>query len=481
MYVRTSAGLGRAAPTGSTRQASVVGRCPPLRMPKDIIDPRIDVFAQRSLLRLLKGDPGARADAEGMICAVKRGELAGIYKEDERVPALWAATMGLGWWQLIPKGEDVTLIARPDNSRSYLIVFRRQAEIRSNPARIDPALRTVWTVFQILRQQESDRCKAPGATVFAGSVDVRDTLGQVEDQCAISLSRAAICAGKGIDRRIDRAVCEFLTRVSNPRLIRNGQYYWKLLASDTVKTIGGQDCANLYVNGNDLYRSLSQHYLDHNGPKTELELAHWFVTKLGRQITACDVKALGRATGNKCFDTVNFMIKVLRRTCAFPVTEKSALDRKGYNVVTLADSASEVESKGMKRCVLKYRPSKDLVEKMKATLDNGHLIRAGVGNYDTERWVGKRKVKIPCVVSRYLEPGHYILVFGHDGYNRFVYWNTVYDCLHPYGQGFGEIRYDPTTKTWTFGEMKRNSYQLVSIVPIDLSLPKCKPYVPTSI
>jgi hypothetical protein len=71
--------------------------------PGGVIDSRIDVHAQYALLRMAKGDPGARADAAGMLAAVKSGRLAGIYKEDQRVPALRARGLGLGWWQLVPR------------------------------------------------------------------------------------------------------------------------------------------------------------------------------------------------------------------------------------------------------------------------------------------------------------------------------------------------------------------------------------------
>src|SRR5215207_5768958 len=52
-----------------------------------VIDARIDVFAQYSLLRMAKSsDAPARTDAGEMLGAVKAGVLAGIYKEDEQVP-----------------------------------------------------------------------------------------------------------------------------------------------------------------------------------------------------------------------------------------------------------------------------------------------------------------------------------------------------------------------------------------------------------
>lgn len=117
----------------------------------DVIDERIDVFAQYSLLRMFKGDAAARGDGEGMLAAVKAGQLAGIYKEDERVPALRARNMNMGWWQLIPKGEDAALIGHSGNllTGTPIIVFRDS--IRSTPPRIDPALRKAWRSFLLMK------------------------------------------------------------------------------------------------------------------------------------------------------------------------------------------------------------------------------------------------------------------------------------------------------------------------------------------
>ena len=106
---------------------------------RDVIHPHIDVHAQYALLRMFKGDPGARADAARMLAAVKTGTLAGIYKEDQRVPALLARRMGSNWWELIPQGEDAALVLDPDPSAPSIIVFRDQ--VRSLPSRLDPALR----------------------------------------------------------------------------------------------------------------------------------------------------------------------------------------------------------------------------------------------------------------------------------------------------------------------------------------------------
>lgn len=110
----------------------------------DVMSPKIDVFAQRALFRLLKREPPANLAARQMIYAVKTGRLAGIYKEDERAPAMRAQALGMGWWQLISRlapGKDAACVTQPAGSLP-MIVFRDKA--RSIPDRLDPALLDAW-------------------------------------------------------------------------------------------------------------------------------------------------------------------------------------------------------------------------------------------------------------------------------------------------------------------------------------------------
>ena len=85
---------------------------------------------------MFKGDPGAREDAGGMFTAVKGGGLAGIYIVDQGVPALRAQKMNLGWWQVIPSGEDAVLLLDPADliDRSAADCIPGQSQIRSFPA-----------------------------------------------------------------------------------------------------------------------------------------------------------------------------------------------------------------------------------------------------------------------------------------------------------------------------------------------------------
>jgi hypothetical protein len=123
-----------------------------------VIHPNIDVYAQYSLQRMLKGNPLARTDASQMLAAVKSGLLAGICKEDEEAPALRARKMGMNWWELITPGEDSMLVLDPHSwTKQPMIIFRDS--IRSIPQRLDPALRRAWGAFKLLNESKNDTCK----------------------------------------------------------------------------------------------------------------------------------------------------------------------------------------------------------------------------------------------------------------------------------------------------------------------------------
>jgi V8-like Glu-specific endopeptidase len=112
---------------------------------RDVMDPRIDVPAQYALMRLSKRSPAERAAAAAMLDAVRSGRLAGIYKEDQRVPALRAQGMGRGWWQLLRLGQDATIVVDRNPAVAPILIFRNA--VRSNPARLDPALLAVWAAL----------------------------------------------------------------------------------------------------------------------------------------------------------------------------------------------------------------------------------------------------------------------------------------------------------------------------------------------
>jgi hypothetical protein len=103
-------------------------------------------------------NPGMSADAAGMAAAVKSGKLGGIYKEDEKVPALRARKMNSSWWKLIPPGEDAILFLDPENPKGGIpiIVFRNS--VRSIPLRLDPALQKAWSVYVQMRTGKLKEC-----------------------------------------------------------------------------------------------------------------------------------------------------------------------------------------------------------------------------------------------------------------------------------------------------------------------------------
>lgn len=111
---------------------------------RDVIHSRIDVHAQYSLMRMSRNPDTAEA-AAGMLAAVKSGRLGGIYKEDQQVPALRARGMGLGWWQLLQRGQDATVVFDRNPASAPLLVFRDG--VRSIPSRLDPALLGAWTAL----------------------------------------------------------------------------------------------------------------------------------------------------------------------------------------------------------------------------------------------------------------------------------------------------------------------------------------------
>jgi hypothetical protein len=139
---------------------------PPAFPPATVVDARIDVFAQYSLQRMSRGDPDARRDAVEMLAAVRGGDLAGIYKVDELVPAKRAQALGKGWWQLISTGEDAAVVLDPRDplGGQPIIVFRDR--VRSLPSRLDPALRRAFASHRAFRSQPVGACRVTdGPTV----------------------------------------------------------------------------------------------------------------------------------------------------------------------------------------------------------------------------------------------------------------------------------------------------------------------------
>ena len=137
----------------------------------DVIDNRISVPAQHSLVRLSK-NPATSADAVGMLEEVKAGRLAGIFCVNWKIPAQRALQLGLSWWTVIPQGEDAVLMLDPNNPLrgQPVIAFRReldpdcgllQGEKRfvASPSRVDTALLKMGKL-QIFENRQAGRCNS---------------------------------------------------------------------------------------------------------------------------------------------------------------------------------------------------------------------------------------------------------------------------------------------------------------------------------
>jgi hypothetical protein len=157
---------------------------------RDVIDKRISVPAQHSLVRLSKNS-AASADAVGMLEEVKAARLAGIYCVNWKLPAQRALRFGKYWWTVIPQSEDAVLMLDPDNPASGqpLIAFRRELDPRDKYgcgklktdktwtpflARLDAALVKAWAAYRLWQSGQLPKlsqCALPtsGNGILAGS------------------------------------------------------------------------------------------------------------------------------------------------------------------------------------------------------------------------------------------------------------------------------------------------------------------------
>jgi hypothetical protein len=107
----------------------------------DIIDARIDIGAQYSLMRKMGDGPPVSRDASAMIGAIKSGELAGILLPPRQAVSERGQRMSppRGYWQLIPSGQDSICLKEPAGEPP-MIVYRE----KMTPDRIDRALSDAW-------------------------------------------------------------------------------------------------------------------------------------------------------------------------------------------------------------------------------------------------------------------------------------------------------------------------------------------------
>ncbi len=112
---------------------------------QDIIDSRIDVHAQKAIISMLNRGGIDAKHAGSMLCAVKRGQLDGIYLPDQQVPALRAINDG-GWWSMIPQGKLSECYGQ-SSTEEPLIVFRK--EIKNDMESVILALNDSWNSCNI--------------------------------------------------------------------------------------------------------------------------------------------------------------------------------------------------------------------------------------------------------------------------------------------------------------------------------------------
>jgi hypothetical protein len=147
---------------------------------KDVIDERISVPAQHSLVRLSK-NPATRTDAVALLAEVKAGRLGGIFCANWQKPAQRAIRLRKSWWTVIPSGDDAVLMPDPNdfaNGRP-LIAFRRELDpdcgllknekrFAAARGRLDAALLRAWSSYKLWRSKRLLRCNQRVAALQVG-------------------------------------------------------------------------------------------------------------------------------------------------------------------------------------------------------------------------------------------------------------------------------------------------------------------------
>jgi hypothetical protein len=104
----------------------------------EVINDRIDVHAQRAIVRLSKGSFEQRVMSRFLLRGVQYGALGGIYKVDTQVPALRGQRIGKGWWTLLD-GRPAGCLKEPADEKPILIFGK---SVATQPSVLDPALMT---------------------------------------------------------------------------------------------------------------------------------------------------------------------------------------------------------------------------------------------------------------------------------------------------------------------------------------------------
>jgi uncharacterized protein DUF4157 len=115
------------------------GNCPPGYTICDFIHERITVEAQYALSDKVR-QGGEDCDiALSILGGVEKGELEGVYIEDQRKPALMARRQGKSWWDLIPAGKGV--IVSELESPPMMVIKKQSA---NNRAQLAAEIKEAW-------------------------------------------------------------------------------------------------------------------------------------------------------------------------------------------------------------------------------------------------------------------------------------------------------------------------------------------------
>lgn len=125
---------------------------------KDVIDERIDSHAQKALIQMFTSKDAQQTEAaSAILCGVKRGDLEGIYLEDQKNPALRARDAGYGWWKIL-QGEQSVCYKVPDN-RAPIIVLSKKIQTQTDV--VAQLLKTSWPTCNL--PSSGRRCYAQTA------------------------------------------------------------------------------------------------------------------------------------------------------------------------------------------------------------------------------------------------------------------------------------------------------------------------------
>lgn len=130
---------------GKSQAAPTQGSC--TVKTSEIINTKVSIGAQYSLMRKMGGDLRSRLDASSMLKAIEDGRLAGIFLPPIKAVSDRGKRMSpqKGYWDLIPKGKNSMCLKKP-TGEAPMILYRT----KMTPQQIDRALTSAWQECGIL-------------------------------------------------------------------------------------------------------------------------------------------------------------------------------------------------------------------------------------------------------------------------------------------------------------------------------------------